>query len=147
MKRFIKIFLRLSIAAGFLSAVADRWGMWSADQSAWGNWDSFLDYTYILNPWFPEAAIPFLAIVATTAEFVFAICLILGFRTKLIAFLSGILLLIFALSMSFSIGIKSPLDYSVYSASAAAFALSLIKEKYLEIDVLSLNRKNDTAIY
>lgn len=136
MKRAIKLFLRLSIAAGFLSAVADRWGMWSAEHSVWGNWDSFLDYTYVINPWLPESTIPFLAIVATAAECVFGICLILGLKTQLVAFLSGVLLLIFALSMSFSIGLKSPLDFSVFTAAGAAFALSLIKEKYLEIDAL-----------
>lgn len=141
MKRLVKIFLRLSIAAGFLSAVADRWGMWSVEYSAWGNWDSFLEYTHVLNPWFPESSIPFIAILATTAEFVFAVCLILGLKTELVAFLSGVLLLIFALSMSFSIGVKAPLDFSVYTASAAAFALSLIKDKYLEIDMLSTSPK------
>jgi hypothetical protein len=36
--------------------------------------------------------------------------------------------------MTFSTGIKGPFDYSVFSASAAAFALSLLKEKYLELD-------------
>jgi len=35
--------------------------------------------------------------------------------------------------MTFSIGIKSPLDYSVFTASAAAFALSLMKTRFLEI--------------
>jgi thiosulfate dehydrogenase (quinone) large subunit len=38
--------------------------------------------------------------------------------------------------MTFSRGIKAPLDYSVFTASAAAFALSLIKEKFLELDSL-----------
>ena len=143
MKRPVKLFLRLSIAAGFLSAVADRWGMWGAEYSVWGNWDSFLDYTHVLNPWFPESIVPFLAIFTTTAELVFAVCLIIGLKTELIAFLSGILLLIFALSMSFSTGVKSPLDFSVFTASAAAFALSLIKEKYLEVDNLSSKKKNE----
>jgi hypothetical protein len=36
--------------------------------------------------------------------------------------------------MTFSIGMKSAFDYSVFSASAAAFALSLIKEKFFELD-------------
>ncbi|WP_255424761.1 hypothetical protein [Aquimarina sp. BL5] len=38
--------------------------------------------------------------------------------------------------MTTTLGIKVPLDYSVFSASAAAFGLSLIKEQYLEIDLL-----------
>lgn len=133
-EKIIKLFLRLGLAAGFLSAVADRFGLWPKEVSVWGNWDAFLAYTQILNPWFPESFIPALAIIATAAEVVFAICLIIGFKTKLFAQLSGLLLLIFALSMTFSIGIKNPLDYSVFSASAAAFALSLMKTKFLELD-------------
>ena len=140
-KRTIKVFLRLTIASSFLSAVADRFGLWGANLSTWGNWNAFVEYTAIMNPWFPEAMIPTLAIFATVAEIVFAICLIIGFKTELFAKLSGILLLIFALSMTFSLGIKAPFDYSVFTASAAAFALGLIKEKYLELDKAKGKRK------
>lgn len=140
--KIIKIFLRLAIAVGFLSASADRLGMWPKESSAWGNWDSFLEYTQVLNPWIPDGLIPTVGIIATAAEIIFAIFLIIGFKTELFAKLSGILLLIFALSMTFSIGIKSVFDYSVFSASAAAFALSLMKEKYLEVDILIAKNKN-----
>lgn len=140
-KKIIKLFLRLSIATAFLSAVADRFGMWSKEVSVWGNWNSFLEYTQVINPWFPNTIIPTLGWVVTAAEIIFAVFLIVGFRTELIAKLSGYLLLIFALSMTFSIGIKAALDYSVFTASAAAFALSLLKDKYLEIDVLISNNK------
>ncbi len=135
-KNLIKLFLRLSIAASFLSAVADRFGMWSPDVSAWGNWTKFLDYTRVINPWFPVTLIPIIGAIATGAEILFALCLLLGFKTELFAKLSGFLLLAFALSMTFSTGVKGPLDYSVFSASAAAFALSLLKEKYIELDQL-----------
>ncbi|HUH28431.1 DoxX family protein [Gelidibacter sp.] len=145
--KIIKLFLRFSIAIGFLSASADRLGMWAKEYSAWGNWDSFLEYTKVLNPWVPNSLIPTIAIIATGAEVNFAIFLLIGFKTELFAKLSGILLLIFALSMTFSIGIKSVFDYSVFTASAAAFALSLLKEKYLEVDTLiqkdKLKEKNE----
>lgn len=134
--------MRFSISLGFLSASADRFGMWPKESSTWGNWDGFLDYTQVLNPWFPNALIPIIGATATAAEIVFAFFLILGFKTELFAKLSAILLLIFALSMTFSIGIKSAFDYSVFTASAAAFALSLIKEKYLELDIL-MAKKTD----
>ena len=137
----VKIFLRITLALGFLSAVADRFGLWSKDNSAWGNWDNFVQYTEVINPWFPNSLIPTLAIIATAAEIVFAVCLLIGFKTELFAKLSGLLLLIFALSMTFSIGIKGAFDYSVFIASAGAFALSTMKEKYLEVDQLFLNKK------
>jgi len=135
-KKFVKIFLRISISLGFLSAVADRFGMWSKEVSAWGNWDNFLQYTELINPWFPSSMISTIGIIATSAEIMFAICILIGFKTELFAKLSGILLLVFALSMTFSVGIKGALDYSVFIASAGAFALSTMKEKYLELDNL-----------
>lgn len=132
----VKLFLRLAIAGGFLSAVADRFGWWNQKISAWGNWNSFLEYTATLNPWFPESMIPIIGTTATLAEVVLAIGLIIGFKTELFAKLSGFLLLIFALSMTFSIGIKAPFDYSVFIASAGAFALGLMKDKHYELDNL-----------
>lgn len=134
MKKFVKLFLRIALSASFLSAVADRFGFWSTENSAWGTWDNFLIYTRTLNPWFAESLISPLAIIATAAEIIFGICLLLGFKTEMVAKWSGFLLLIFGLSMTFSIGLKAPLDYSVFTASTAAFSLSMIKEKYFEID-------------
>jgi uncharacterized membrane protein YphA (DoxX/SURF4 family) len=132
--KMIKLFLRLSIGAGFLSAVADRFGFWNAQVSAWGNWKNFLAYTQSLNPLIPISFIPFVGWASTLLEIIFGVCLIIGFKTSFIAKLSGWLLLIFALAMTFSRSIKAPLDYSVFAASAAAFALSLIKEKFFEVD-------------
>ena len=133
--KYIKLFLRLSIAIGFLSAVADRFGLYSKEVSAWGNWQAFVDYTQQMNPWFPESMTPTLAVFATALEIIFAIGLITGFKTELFAKLSGVLVLIFGLSMTFAFGIKPALDYSVFGISAAAFALSTMKNKYLEIDL------------
>lgn len=132
----IKLFLRLSISAGFLSAVADRFGWWSPNVSVWGNWNNFLDYTRLISPWLPDGLISIAGAIATGAEILFAIFLLIGIKTELFARLSGLLLLIFGLSMTFSTGIKGAFDYSVFSASAGAFALSLMKEKYLEVDNL-----------
>ena len=135
-QNIIKLFLRLVISASFLSAVADRFGFWQQKVSAWGNWHSFLDYTQLINPLIPKSLIPLLGLTATMAEIVFASCLLIGFKTELFAKLSGYLLLIFGLTMCFSTGIKGVFDYSVLSAAAAAFALSSMKEKYFEIDLV-----------
>jgi thiosulfate dehydrogenase (quinone) large subunit len=133
-EKLIKLFLRLAISISFLSAVADRLGLWDKKISVWGNWNSFLDYTQLINPWFPKALIPTIGLGVTIAEVIFALGLLIGFKTEFFAKLSGFLLLIFALAMTFSIGIKGAFDYSVFSAAAGAFGLSLMKEKYLELD-------------
>ncbi len=137
----IKLFLRFAIAIGFLSAVADRFGLWNKEVSVWGNWNNFLEYTQIINPWIPSSMISSIGIIATAAEIVFAVCLIIGFKTELFAKLSGFLILLFALSMTFSTGVKGVFDFSVLTASAGSFALSLIKEKKWELDVLFLKNK------
>lgn len=134
--KIVKLFLRFSIAAGMLSAVADRFGIWSKEVSSWGNWEAFLVYTKSLNPWFPTSIIPYIGVVATAAETIFGLCLLIGFKTETFAKLTGYLTLLFGIAMGFSISIKAPLDYSVFAASAGSFALSLFKEKFFEVDTL-----------
>jgi len=127
-KKGILVFVRYALAIAFLSAVADRFGFWGAPGEgnvAWGSWSNFLDYTALLNPWAPKILVSFLGSVTTLLEVVFAIGLIIGMRTKIFALGSAVLLLVFALSMTFTLGIKSPLDYSVFSASGAALLLFL----------------------
>lgn len=124
--KIIEWFLRLSLSAGFLSAVADRFGFWGKEFSAWGNWDNFIAYTKELNPLVPDSLIPILGGVATGLEVIFAVALLTNFKTSFFATCSGFLLLLFALAMTFSKSIKVPLDYSVFCASAAAFALSVL---------------------
>lgn len=131
--KFVKLFTRLAIAAGFLSAVADRFGWWNYNL-AWGNWQSFTAYTQSILPWLGSQIVEVLALVATVAEVVLAVLLIIGWKVTRCAKLSGVLMLVFALAMSFSGGIKTAFDASVFAAAAAAFALSTIKVKFLEID-------------
>lgn len=124
----------MALSASYLSAVADRFGFWPKHISVWGDWDAFVKYTQTLNPFIPERLISPLAVLATAAEIVIPIFLILGIKTKLFANLSGILLSVFAICMSLSLNVKAPLDYSVFTAAAASFALANIKEKFLEFE-------------
>jgi uncharacterized membrane protein YphA (DoxX/SURF4 family) len=126
-------FLRISLSAGFLSANADRFGMWPKKVSAWGNWQSFVDYTKSLIPFVPDRSVPFFAVAASVLEIALGFLLLTNFKTHLVAKASGALLLLFALSMTFSNSIKGPLDYSVFTASAAAFTLSFIGSKQSKI--------------
>ncbi|WP_040679198.1 DoxX family membrane protein [Niabella aurantiaca] len=120
---FPQLFLRIAIAATMLSAVADRFGFWGKN-SAWGNWENFEKYTAQLTFFLSPALSKFAACAATFLEIVLSILLLSGFKIKLTATATGILLLVFALSMSASLGMKAPLDYSVWVGSAAAFLLA-----------------------
>ena len=124
--KYVEWFLRIAIAMSFLSASADRFGLWPTEVSAWGNWTAFVEYTGTLLFFLPDCLVHVAAIIATALEVTFGIALLTTYKTPFFAFGSGILLLIFALGMVISLGIKAPFDYSVFSASAAAFALSAI---------------------
>ena len=131
-----QLFLRVAISLTMLSAVADRFGFWG-ENSAWGNWDDFEKYTKHLTLFLPESLSTFSAYAATFLEILFPLMLIFGFKTKIAAYGTGILLLSFALSMSFALGIKAPLDYSVWIGSAAAFLLGNQQEFKFSIDTLT----------
>ena len=121
--------LRLMLAAAFLSAVGDRLGAWGPHGSphvSWGDWQHFRVYADRLNWSMPSAIRPAAAVLATAGEAIFAVALITGFRLREAAIGSGVLLTIFAISMSLALGIKAPLDYSVFTAAAAAFSLAVL---------------------
>ncbi len=131
------LFARLALAAGFLSAVADRLGIWGPPGGsgvAWGDFASFTEYAAKINPWAPVALMPAIAWTATLAEVGLAMLLIVGYQTRWAAFGSGILLLAFALGMTAGTGIKSAFDASVFAASAAGFLLSTQKHFPLSLD-------------
>ena len=67
---------------------------------------------------------PALAIIATAAEILFGLLLVLGWKTHTTALLSGVLLTIFALTMTTALGVKAPLDSSVFSAAGGALLLA-----------------------
>ncbi len=121
------LLLRIALGVAFLSAVADRFGVWGASGAtnvAWGNFEAFVQYTAQVNSFLPSSLAPFLAWTATLLEVVLGIALIVGFRLRITAAASGALLLGFAVAMTFSFGIKAPLDYSVLTAATAAFYLA-----------------------
>lgn len=120
-------FLRLALSTAFLSAVADRFGWWGppgAANIAWGNWQHFMTYSAKLNGWLPAALQPSLAYLATAAELVLGLALLTPFWTRWVALASGLLLLVFALAMTVTLGVKAPLNFSVFTAAAAAFVLA-----------------------
>ncbi len=124
---WLPVFLRLSLAAGFLSAVADRFGLWGppgATNVAWGDFATFSSYAAKLNPWAPAGLVPVIGWTATGMEIGLAGALLIGFRLRVVAQVAGVLLLLFAAGMTVGTGIKTALDASVLAAAGAAFALS-----------------------
>lgn len=124
---YFALFARIAIAMSFLSAVADRFGWWTPvlgnENVVWGNMGNFITYTGVLVPWVSKQVLPLLAWSVTIAEVVLGVLLIIGYQKRIVALLSGLLLLTFAFSMMFFSSLKAPLDYSVFTASACSFLL------------------------
>lgn len=121
------LFARIALAASFLSAVADRFGLWGAagmGEVAWGNFPAFVEYTGMLLWFLPELLVVACAWLATILEVLLAIGLLVGYRLRLVALASGLLLLSFAIGMTFGTGPEGPLSYSVWTAAAAAFLVA-----------------------
>ncbi|OXG04418.1 DoxX-like protein [Flavobacterium araucananum] len=121
--------LRIILGITMLSAVADRFGLWGAPGApgvAWGNWENFVAYTQTLNAFASKSVAGILGGLATFFEILFGICLIIGFKTRIIALGTSGLMLLFAIAMALSSTIKAPLDYSVLTSAAAALLLSAI---------------------
>jgi putative oxidoreductase len=122
------LLLRLALGATLLSAVADRFGIWGPPGSAnvsWGDWSHFVAYTAKVNSFLPGMLAPALAIIATFAEALLGITLILGLFRRPVAFASAALFALFAGAMTISFGIKAPLNFSVFADFAAAFLLGI----------------------
>jgi uncharacterized membrane protein YphA (DoxX/SURF4 family) len=117
-------YARLAVGTSFLSAVASRFGLWdrTIDLKHFAN---FMQYAAEVNSFLPKAWIPFVAWAATIAETSCGILLILGAWPRWVSLASAVLLAMFGTAMAISFGIKSPMDYSVFSASAAAVLLML----------------------
>lgn len=136
---FSTVFLRYALGLGFLSAVADRFGLWGPygqPNIDWGNFSRFLDYTQTLNWYVPAGMIPLLGVIATGAETLLGILLIVGWHTRATAVLTALLLLTFALSMTFSLGLKAPLNYAVFTGVGGALLLSTCKRFPFTVDEL-----------
>ena len=123
------LYARTALGAAFLSGIADRFGLYWGRNVGYGNFNGFMRYTAEVNAFMPPATIPFLAWVATAAELFLGIALILGIWPRWVAIGSALLLVVFGIAMAISFGIKSPLDHSVFSASAGSVLLALYQNR------------------
>jgi putative oxidoreductase len=121
--RLACLYVRVALAAAFLSAVASRFGLWHGEGLS--HFSTFIQRTAEVNSFMPSWTIPTLAYLATAAEILFSMALLAGIWPRWTALGAAILLAMFGTAMAISFGIKEPLDYSVFSASAAALLLAI----------------------
>jgi quercetin dioxygenase-like cupin family protein/uncharacterized membrane protein YphA (DoxX/SURF4 family) len=126
--RYSSVFLRIALGVAFLSAVADRFGWWGPfgePNVDWGNFSRFLEYTHSINWFVPAELIPALGVIATAAEIVLGLLLLVGWHTRASALLSALLLLTFGVAMIVGLGVKAPLNYSVFTGVGGPAARKL----------------------
>ena len=140
---YASLLLRLGLGIGFLSAVADRLGLWGAfgqPNVEWGNFSRFLEYTHTLNWYLPAGMTLPLGIIATGAEILFGLLLVIGWRTRAAALLSALLLLTFGVAMTIALGIKAPLNYAVLTGIGGALLLANCENFPFSVDELLSRR-------
>ncbi|XHR97287.1 hypothetical protein ACFJIV_11905 [Mucilaginibacter sp. UC70_90] len=114
----------------------DRLGLLGSPGSgtAWGDWKHFVDYTNTLIPFANRAIANIMGIVATIAESVFGILLIVGYRIKETALGASILTLSFGICMAIFVNITAPISYPVFVFTGAALVLSGLDQYVWSID-------------
>lgn len=124
-----QLLLRLSLGVGFLLPVMDRFG-WLGPAgvrgNAWGNWENFTHYTHSLVPFLNDSMANISAVIATAAEILLGVALIVGYKTRLAAMGSFVLTLIFAISMFVFLTPRAPFNYAVFVVSFASLLLAVI---------------------
>lgn len=138
-----QLLLRLALGIGFILPVLDRIGWLGAPGEknvAWGNWENFAAYTNILMPYVNLATASFFGFLATAGEVIFAIMLIVGYKTRFAAYGSFVLTLIFALSMLLFAGYRAPFTYAVFVVSFSSLLLAASPGYSWSIDERKYNR-------
>jgi hypothetical protein len=124
-----KIGLRLFLSAAFLSAIADRFGLYGPHGTigvSWGDWTHFLQFVGYLIKIAPHAYIPAIGVVETIVEITLGVALLLGIYPRIVAWASAALLASFAIAMSVALGIPTTLGYGVFTAIGAALLLGAV---------------------
>lgn len=125
--RVVRVALRVSLAAGFLSAVADRFGWWQPfGQGSWGGMGPFADYAHQLVPFASGWLLTVIVWASTATEATLGVLLLTGWRPKLVGAATCLVLITFGTAMAVSLGMESPLSYSVFSAASAAAAYAVL---------------------
>jgi uncharacterized membrane protein YphA (DoxX/SURF4 family) len=142
-KALTQLYLRLALATGFIIVGADRlgaWGPYGKPWVSWGDWKHFSAYAHQVMGFLPAGLAEVMAIVATVAEITIGVLLLFGLFTRQAAFGSGVLTAGFAIAMAISLGFISPINYSVFTVSAASFLLSTQPSYPWSLDAVLVRR-------
>jgi uncharacterized membrane protein YphA (DoxX/SURF4 family) len=84
--------------------------------------------------------IPPIGIIATGAEILFGLLLLIGWHTRAAALLSGLLLVTFGVAMTLALGVKAPLNFAVLTGVGGALLLTSCESFPFSLDELLCRR-------
>jgi uncharacterized membrane protein YphA (DoxX/SURF4 family) len=127
---FAVLLTRFGLASTYLSGVADRFGAWGRHGSpnvTWGDFQQYVARVQSIEPHIPAAVALFLAWLATVLDAAFGLGLLIGIRTRTMAFGSGVLLLVYALAAAISPGgLHEMFAYGLLGLAGASMLLAAI---------------------
>jgi uncharacterized membrane protein YphA (DoxX/SURF4 family) len=99
----------------------------------------------MLNWYVPAGLIPPLGVVATGAETIFGLLLLVGWHTRIAALSSALLLLSFAVAMTMALGVKAPLNFAVFTGVGGALLLATCESFPISVDALLFRRRHSVG--
>jgi putative oxidoreductase len=146
--RWPAVLLRLTMAADFLLAVVDRFGLLGAPGRpgvSWGDYRHFSDYTRsIVLAFLPAGLAPAAALAATIAEITLGLALLSGLNTRLAATGAAALLATYAIAMTISLPAAQQFHYNVILLCAAMAALATLCPASSRIRITELITRRHT---
>lgn len=140
-----QLFTRLALGLGFLLPVFDRLGFMGppgSAQAAWGDWKHFVTYTHILMPFTSLYIAHIAGLIATIAECILGVCLIVGYKVKWMGLGAAAITVTFAVFMIASSGIGAPFKYPVFVFTGAGLLLCTQQSFPWSVDAFLRKRVN-----
>ena len=137
--RWLSVLVRILMAADFLLAVADRFGILGPPGAAGvisGDFTHFIDYTRSIASFAPGSLAPALAVLATIAEITLVIGLLLGIRLRLAALGAALLLTTYGASMMMSLPAAEQFHYNVFVLDTGMLTLATLARSPLTLDAV-----------
>jgi len=127
---FAVLLTRFGLASTYLSGVADRFGAWGRYGTAhvtWGDLQHYAARITAAQPNFPPALAIVLAWFTTVLEAALGLGLLIGLRTRTMAFGSGVLMLVYACATAFSSGgVHEIFAYGLLGLAGASMLLAYV---------------------
>ncbi len=86
----------------------------------------FAEYAHQLVPFASGWVLTVIVWATTATEATLGVLLLTGWRPKLVGAATCVVLIVFGTAMAVSLGVESPLSYSVFSAASAAAAYAVL---------------------